>query len=287
MSNILHGIECVVLKNEQVEIWAAKTMGPRILVLKAVGGQNLLAEVPDIALDHPKGKLYLRGGHRLWHAPESRVRTYIPDDQPPEIHQTADSLHLIQAVETETGIQKAIKLTLDGNGVKVEHFLTNHGLWPVTLAPWALTMLAPGGKAVFPETNRHADPDGLLPNRHLVLWPYAQFSDPRLKFTEYMMVVEVDPDNKKAFKFGYANTTGWQAYYQPYLRTWFVKSQVHDRHAAYPDMGCSAECYCNGDFVEMETLGPIVQLEPGQTVTHTESWQVWKDKSFDDLVHLV
>lgn len=283
----LHGLDCLVLKNDHLEIWVAKDIGPRILVLRTVGGENLLAELPHHSTDHPRGKFHFRGGHRLWHAPESRIRTYIPDNEPPQIEQTANMLHLIQATEPETGIQKAMKITLDGNGVRVEHFLTNRGLWPVTLAPWALTMLAPGGTAVFPETSRHADPDGLLPNRHLVLWPYARFSDPRLKFYEHTMMVNVDPNNEKPFKFGYANTTGWQAYYRRDLQTWFVKNQVHDRHATYPDMGCSAECYCCADFVELETLGPIAPIEPGATVTHVESWYVWKDKAFDDLAQVV
>ncbi len=286
MSN-LHGLECIVLKNDQLELWAARDMGPRILVLKTVGGQNLLAEVPQIALDHPNGKFHLRGGHRLWHSPESRARTYVPDDEPPMIEQTGNTLSLVQETEAETGIQKAMNIRLESNMVRVEHTLTNHGLWPVTLAPWALTMLAPGGKAVFPETNRHVDPEGLLPNRHLVLWPYAQFSDPRLTFHEHIMMVDVDPANKKPFKFGYANTTGWQAYYRPDLRTWFVKNHAHDRHATYPDMGCSAECYCNGDFVELESLGPLVSLEPHASVTHVESWTVWQDKAFDDIAQIV
>ena len=37
--------------------------------------ENLLAETPDIFWPTPDGDYYLRGGHRLWHAPEAKPRS--------------------------------------------------------------------------------------------------------------------------------------------------------------------------------------------------------------------
>ena len=41
---------------------------------------------------------------------------------------------------------------------------------------------------------------------------------------------------------------------------------------AYPDFGCSFETFTNADFLELETLGPLVRLAPGEFVYHTETW---------------
>ena len=47
--------------------------------------------------------------------------------------------------------------------------------------------------------------------------------------------------------------------------------------AEYYDFGSSCECYCNGDFLELETVGPIEVIEPGESATHTETWELYQD----------
>jgi len=42
--------------------------------------------------------------------------------------------------------------------------------------------------------------------------------------------------------------------------------------AVYPDLGSTVELFTNGDMLEVETLGPLITLEPGAAVTHTEIW---------------
>ena len=83
-------LDCVALKNDAVELLVTQSVGPRIIRLNLPGGDNLLAELPDLTLDCPgSGPMHLWGGHRLWHAPEVKRRTYLPDDQPvsaPQMH---------------------------------------------------------------------------------------------------------------------------------------------------------------------------------------------------------
>jgi len=43
-------------------------------------------------------------------------------------------------------------------------------------------------------------------------------------------------------------------------------------HAQYPDFGCNFELFTNAEFLELETLGPVVTLQPGQATHHTEHW---------------
>jgi hypothetical protein len=42
----------------------------------------------------------------------------------------------------------------------------------------------------------------------------------------------------------------------------------------YPDMGCSFELFSNHEMLELETLSPIVSLDPGECVRHEEEWTV-------------
>jgi len=38
--------------------------------------------------------------------------------------------------------------------------------------------------------------------------------------------------------------------------------------------------YCNDQFIELETLGALLVMQPGQTVTHTETWQIYTGVKF-------
>ena len=287
MSEHLNGIPCVPLKTEKIELLIARDFGPRIVSLRTPDSPNLFAELPDAIEPTPYGEYRIRGGHRLWHAPEAMPRSYIPDNEPPEISEIPNGLRVTQAVEAPTGLQKQMNITVQGDSVRIDHVLSNHGLWSVEAAPWALTMLAPGGTAVFPETTRSYDPKRLLPNRQLVLWAYTALSDPRLNFREHVIEVRCDPTIIGKLKIGYPNTIGWQGYYRPDLRTWFIKVYLHDTSKQYPDMGCSTECYCCEKFIELETLSPLTMLEPGQNVIHSEVWYVWTNMAFEDLAQLV
>jgi hypothetical protein len=37
-------------------------------------------------------------------------------------------------------------------------------------------------------------------------------------------------------------------------------------------MGCNFETFTNEAMLEVESLGPLAQLEPGQDTSHRESW---------------
>ena len=126
--------------------------GPRILRLFLAGSdENLLAEVPTFErVPTPWGEFQFYGGHRLWHAPESVPRTYIPDNEGLILTETGDGVLLTRPADPASGIRKQVRIRLhpERAAVTVEHTLTNDGLWPVELAAWAITQLPPGGVTV-------------------------------------------------------------------------------------------------------------------------------------------
>ena len=46
--------------------------------------------------------------------------------------------------------------------------------------------------------------------------------------------------------------------------------------ATYPDFGCNVELFTNADMLEVESLAPLVTLDPGQETEHVERWFLFK-----------
>jgi hypothetical protein len=274
-------LECVQLKNEALELLVTKSVGPRIIRLSLAGGENLLAELPEATLDCPGvGPLRMWGGHRLWHSPEKKSRTYLPDDKPMEITEIKQGLQVVQPTEAQTGIQKSLRITLPDQSatVIVDHTLTNQGLWPVELAPWAITQIKPGGVAILPQISGNADPDGLLPNRQLALWPYTDIASPHLQWGNRFVFVRATMQ-QGALKIGFPNPHGWLAYHHNQILV--VKQAEYQPGADYFDFGSSTECYCCPTFIELETLGPRTTLAPGESVSHRETWRLFSGIQFE------
>lgn len=274
-------LECVRLKNNSLELLVTQSVGPRIIRLSLAGGDNLLAELPDRAIDCPgSGQLKLWGGHRLWHAPEVKRRTYLPDDRPVEITEIPQGVQVVQSTEAKSGIQKSLRITLPNQSatVIIDHTLKNEGLWPVELAPWAITQMKPGGVAILPQISGDADPDGVLPNRQLALWPYTDVQSRHIQWGNRYIFVRATMQAGK-LKLGFPNPIGWLAYYLGQIL--FVKKAAYQPAANYFDFNSSTECYCNPLFIELETLGPRTTLEPGQSVSHRETWHIFDEIQFE------
>ncbi len=261
-----------ILKNDFLQI-DYLTDALRIMGLTLVGKPNILADIshfPPMAT--PYGDFHFHGGHRLWHAPEAMPRTYIPD-MPVTITELSDGVRLESQAEPGTGIRKRIEVHLaaDRPSATLSHTLINDGLWPVELAPWAITQFRLGGTVILPMPVGNVDDSGLLANRQLTLWPYTRINDPRVKWGDEFVLFKAD-SLLPPFKFGYFNPHGWLAYFVDGIL--FRKTFSAQTETNYPDNNCNAEMYCNDEFVELESLGPLARLHPGSSVTHLETWDI-------------
>ena len=261
---------CIPLENESLRLEIAPSIGPRILGLSFRNGTNLLAELPDFVTDRPDGKEYhLYGGHRLWLSPEDSILSYSLDDGPVEIESIENGLKITKPTEVESGIEKSIQVVLTDQTPKViiTHLLKNCGSLPITCAPWAITQFRTGGTAILPMNDMDT---GFLPNRNLVLWPYTDMADPNVQWGP--RYIRVNAEMGSPFKVGFANSVGWLAYWLE--GTLFVKYAGYEPQACYPDFGSSSECYCNNQFMELETLGPLQEIQPGDSIQHVETWEL-------------
>jgi hypothetical protein len=278
MTNVEHGkyldMACAWISNGQIKLAITTSRGPRAMFLGWQNGPNLFAEILDVTIPSANGPYELLGGHRLWHAPEWSLRTYWPETQPITVIEKADGVKVTLSNDGAM-IEKSLEFTMDSTKpvVKVVHSLTNNVLWPVELAPWAITQCRLGGTVLLPQPVDPADAENLLPNKRYSFWPYTNFADGRFEFGNQITLLraKVAPSTK----LGYRNHHGWAGYWLD--GTLFVKRFDPQLGANHPDYGCNCECYCNDRFVEVETLGALVTLAPGATATHTETWQLYKD----------
>jgi hypothetical protein len=274
------GRSALRISNGTFEVVVSTGFGPRILAYRAVAGENALGLLPPERFAQPVGSAVWHpyGGHRLWIAPEHPVRTYAADNEAVVVVRHEDGVELVQPAEVESGIVKSMRIAFasasvssfaaDPSAILVHHRLEHRGKVAVDCAPWALTVMAEGGEALFPAPAYAPHPEGLLPARPLVLWPYTALSDARFRFERHLWRLRHDTQAKDPQKIGFYNEAGWAAYATPsqlFIKRYPVLARAHT------DMGCNTETFTNAAMLEVESLGPLVHLEPGGVATHVES----------------
>jgi len=257
---------CYRIYNDQIELVVPTSSGPGVLFFGFVGGKNEFNTMQNWGFST----------HRLWHAPEAHPRSYDPDNKPVEFKQHDTFIRLTKATEAATGIQKEIDIALSPvkHHIAITHRLYNRGLWAVELAPWAITNVAPGGKAIIPLPPRQpSTQQNLLPTSMMSIWEYSDLSDPRVKFGPRYIMVHQDKNCAGPLKLGVMDTNGWIAYWNGNM---FVKTFDYKKGAAYPDFGSSVEVYTGKENLELETVAPLTLLQPGESVEYTEQWFLFK-----------
>jgi hypothetical protein len=275
--------DCYRVTNGEIELVVTASVGPRVMRYGYLGGQNVFKEFSEQLGKSGEKEFQLRGGHRVWKAPEDAVATWAPDNVPVQVTPTTNGLIALEPVEPLTGLQKeiAVEMADTGSHVRVSHRIHNRTLFPLEFAPWALTMMAPGGMAItgFPPRGKH--PQVLAATNPLVMWAYTDLSDSRWRFTKKYMTLTQDPKASEPQKLGHFNPKTWAAYLLN--GDLFVKQSVADPAKAYPDFGCSFETFTNADFLEMETIGPMTKVQPGGSVEHTEQWSLHRGVKINSI----
>jgi hypothetical protein len=95
---------------------------------------------------------------------------------------------------------------------EVAHRLINRSPWAVELVVWALPVMAPGGRAIYPQADFIPHPDLLAPARPLVLWHFTDMSHPRWTCGRRHIQLRQDPGATTNQKVGMLNRIGWAAY---------------------------------------------------------------------------
>ena len=269
------------LSNGVVDLIITADVGPRIVFYGFRNGENVLHEVANDAGKTGGSEFRLYGGHRLWVSPEVE-RTYYPDNTPVAVAQHGNATRFTaqrEELPPGTNLQKELEVELAATGseVRITHRIRNDDSRPTTLAPWSPTMMGAGGRVIMPLPPRMAmDKDHYLPVGVFGVWSFTDFADPRWVLgTTYIQLRHLaNPRGRFQEQMGgIYNSAGWGAYFRRgYL---FVKRAAVISGARYPDFGCNFEMFTNPDFIELETLGPLVDLRPGEWIEHEERWRLF------------
>lgn len=265
--------KCVHISNGIIELMATTEIGPRIIRYGFVNGENVFYEDKEGKEVSNKEEWHIYGGHRLWHSPEHKPRSYFPDNFEVKWEKTGNGIKLMPKDEDWVQVKKEIEVIINetDSKVRVINRITNTGAWDIEFAPWALTVMARGGKEIVPQPQRDT---GLLGNRVLALWPYAKMNDERVYWGDKYITLKQDPNKNTPFKFGLSNEDGWAAYINKgYM---FIKYYNHVENGRYPDFGVSYETYTNNMILEMESLGQLKAIAPGETAEHIEEWKLFE-----------
>lgn len=273
---------CLHLSNGNIELVATTDIGPRIIRFGFQGQQNLFRELEDQIGKTGGDDFRLYGGSRFWHAPEADPRSYFPDNEPVEYEWDGSTIKLLQKVESTTGMQKEMLVKMDPEEDKVSltYRIYNKNLWDTKLAPWALTVMNLGGRAILPQEPFESWEKKLSPVRPMVLWGYTAMDDPRWIWGRKYIQLKQDRNEKIRQKIGLLNKQGWAAYNLG--EDLFIKRYGFDPDASYTDFGVNTEIYTDRDILEVETLGRYDDIEPGGCAEHKENWYIFKARPGED-----
>ncbi|MCX8073264.1 MAG: DUF4380 domain-containing protein [Candidatus Binatia bacterium] len=273
-----------VLRNGAVEVRVVTDVGPRIMAVASRGGPNLFYVRESEAGWSGETEWVFRGGWRLWVAPERRETTYDPDNAPCKVELRDDrTLVVMGPPQPRAGIQKIVEVRLDPEQprIRLKSRIRNLFERPVEYAPWSLAVMRPGGRALIPVDRGPLDAFDAV--RRYILWSYARIDDPRYRWGNEL--VQVDQRQVRAgaawpraqrrqdeSKIATDSQQGWAAY--AWNDTVFLKRFAYVPGAKYPDGGATIEVYSSAEFLELEHLGPLATIAPGEEVIMPEDWWV-------------
>lgn len=277
--------DTIRIANGRIEARIVTAIGPRIIDLRAAGGENLFHVRDAEAGGAGEADWVFRGGWRLWVAPERRETTYVPDNTACQVEIIDDRLVRVSGPpQPAAGIQKIVEVEADPAAprLQVRSRIRNIGTEPLTYAAWSLSVMRPGGRATVP---LDVGPlDAFDATRKLILWSYAEMADPRYRFGDRLVEIDqsrVAPAADKPgrrddeSKIGVDSAQGWAAYQLG--RTLYLKRFPHDPRGTYPDGGATIEIYSSAEFLEVENLSPLTVIPPGGELVYPEEWWVFTD----------
>jgi len=277
---------CWELSNSLVKLVVVPQIGGRIMEY-SVGGENVLwqnrAELGVVEPSDLGKKWHNYGGYKAWNAPQQRWRAPDYDnyyDYAPAEVETIHTGHgdkeeemvgirVVTSPISHLGFQfeRYIYLSERTSRVRIVERMRNVSDRGIEWSIWDVTQVNAPCWIAFPLHITDDYPKGW---RRLL---GSEYPDPRqvtavgnVGILKYAGAID---------KIGNGSPDGWMVYIKDrvaYVKQWSVRTV----DAVYPDGGCNLEIFtadkAMGGYVEMEVLGPIVKLKPGETTQLVEDW---------------
>lgn len=260
---------CIFLDNGFVEVGIPLEYGIRIGHFSLVGKQNIFFEQPADMQELTTEKGWrVRGGHRLWLAPESE-KVYYPDNEPISYQLLENGVELSQREDPWLHIQKTVTLCfIDDYKVEVHHRVKNMSQEVIEASLWAVTSVVGGGVQYIDFQSREG---GMDPWHRISMWDYTDLGDKRAKYFADGIQLTHMPVKEK-YKIGVGHPYGAVRYEMEDVT--FIKDFTVLLDEKYPDGNVSYETFLCRHMVEMESLSPLQKIKPGDWAEHSETWEL-------------
>lgn len=265
---------CLYATNDVVEIIIPLDYGIRIGHFSFCGGQNVFYQQPHdmTELTTPAG-WRVRGGHRIWLAPESE-KVYCPDNEPIQFEILDNGVLLTQQEDPWLRIKKSMRIIFSGGAeLEVTNRIENTGEEPLSGAIWAISVMAPGGTEEISFALREGGMDHW---RRISMWDHTSLGDPRAEYRRDGIRLRHSPIDLR-YKIGIGHPLSPVRYENNGVT--FIKAFPVMEDLEYPDGNVSFETFMCKHMLEIESLSPLMTIPAGQTREHTELWRLCKSEN--------
>ncbi len=251
------------LKNEHIEAFVALQPSFRVLDVRRPGEKSLLAD------EHVSEQ-----GIRLAFAEPDQVPTsFSVGNQPAKIlDQTATSIRV--QLEPASGLRYTVSVTLDARrpSLLMDCALENVGEKLRRVAPWVVAAFERKGQMLVPfGIQTHS-------RRRLVLSFWTAWPQPGVRFgLDTLLVDTAAAGIGDAWKIGIITNTGWGAFIRDGEA--LLSHVPFDPTAIYPEDGANItlfESMMPPLWCELEQLGPLRDLKPGQSAHILQQFSLFK-----------
>ena len=212
----------------------------------------------------------IRGGHRLWVAPENED-TYCPDNAPIAYEIQDEEIILTQGIDARLGVKKSIQLSFgEEASVHLTHKIENCGEEAITRSLWAVSVMAPGGTEYIPLGQREG---GMSHWHRISWWDHTCLGDERVTYEQDMIKIQHLPIDKR-YKIGVGHPSEPVRYVNKQVV--FEKNYNFSSDAVYPDGDVSFETFFCLHMAEIESLSPLYTIAPGESAEHKETWKLYR-----------
>lgn len=282
--------DCYELTNPLARLVIVPQIGGRIMEY-SIGGKNVMwlneGELGKTSGDDIGKKWRNYGGYKAWNAPESKWQEpyidYFYDSMPAkvEVLTNGSGVRVTTSPLLHRGLQFVRDIILSDNTsrVRLVERMKNVSDVEIEWSIWDVTQVKVPCWIVFP-----INPDSVFGRGWHVLHPKGgEIKQVRVFNDIGIMRYDNRVENWETDARG-----GWMAYLNndlAYTKRWAVRLVG----VTYPDGGCDSAFYsCKTDYAggysEMEVLGPLVKLKPGEETELVEDWFLSElEESADDV----
>ena len=269
--------DCYSISNQHVRIVVVPQIGGRIMEY-SLDGENAIWQ-NDAELGKTSGRdigktWHNYGGYKAWNAPLSRNETYIDyfyDSQPSiaEILPDRSGIRVTVSPIDNRGLQfiREISLSPVTTRVRIVEKMKNISEHEVEWSIWGVSQVNTPCWIIFPIGRNTKFTKGWQ-NIYLDKDTTSQIKQQgNLGIMEYKGIAENWKTDARA---------GWMAYIKDRL-AYTIHWGMRLVGVTYPDNGCDAEFFTAarsyaGGYAEMEIMGPLVKLKPGEETQIIQDW---------------